>query len=105
MTDGVRARWAAAFAVGALVASTAYVVATIYEQIVAGPTDPFLIVRDVHFGYYHRAGLAAWTGGAAALACAQIVTSSSAIARIERLVTAWTIPWTLALAVLAYLFP
>lgn len=101
----IATRRATALAVGALSASSFYVIATIYEQIVAGPTDPFLIVRDVHFGYYHRAVLAAWLGGVAALVAWRSLDAPERVARVERWVTTLTLPLVVLLGIAATVFP
>ncbi|GAB4215189.1 MAG: hypothetical protein OHK0013_40540 [Sandaracinaceae bacterium] len=103
--DTLTGRRGTATAIAAIAASVAYVVAGVYERIVAGETDPFLIVRDIHFGYYHRAALAAWIGGTAGLVALRLLDEPGRIARAERALTRATVPLVLALAVVTYLVP
>jgi hypothetical protein len=95
----------AASAIAATTAAVAYVVAGVYERIVAGETDPFLIVRDVHFGYYHRVGLAAWIGASAGLVALRLLDVPERVARAERAITAAALPLVIVLAIVAYLVP
>ncbi len=106
MNDALQpSRLSLAGAIGALTSAAGYVLATMYEQLVAGPTDPFLIVRDIHFGYYHRAALAAWIGGVGALVAFRLIDQPSRVAAAERWITRGTLPLVVVLGVLSMVFP
>ncbi|MBN8611396.1 MAG: hypothetical protein J0L92_12455 [Deltaproteobacteria bacterium] len=94
-----------ATATAGLAAAIVYVVACIYDRIVSGLADPFLIVRDVHFGYYHRAVLAAWLGGIAGLIAARLLDSPERVSWVTRVLTRATLPTVVLLSVATYLFP
>jgi hypothetical protein len=98
-------RLALALASAALGASIVYVAACIYDRVVSGLADPFLIVRDVHFGYYHRAVLAAWLGGAAGLVSHRLLDSRERVERVTRVLTRATLPAVVVLSVATYFFP
>jgi ABC-type polysaccharide transport system permease subunit len=88
-----------------LVASLAYVAACVYDRLVSGLADPFLIVRDVHFGYYHRAALAAWIGGAAALVAYRSLDGAERIDRLVRALVPTILPVVVLVAIATYVFP
>ena len=94
-----------AIATAGLAAAIVYVVACIYDRIVSGLADPFLIVRDVHFGYYHRAVLAAWLGGIAGLIAARLLDSPERVSRVTHVLTRATLPTVVLLSVATYFFP
>lgn len=100
-----RRRAALALVVCALAASVAYVAACVYDRIVSGLADPFLIVRDAHFGYYHRAALAAWIGGAAALVAYRSLDRPQRIDGLVRALTPAVLPLVAIVAIAAYVFP
>lgn len=104
-SSDVNRRLALALAATALGASIVYVVACIYDRLVSGLADPFLIVRDVHFGYYHRATLAAWLGGIAGLVVHRLLDSPERVARVTQVLVRSTLPTILALCVATYFFP
>jgi hypothetical protein len=103
--DSPKGRLPTAGAVAALSASVAYVIANLYERVVAGEPDPFLIVRDIHFGYYHRAALAAWLGVAGGMVAFRLLVTPAEVERVQRWVGGTTLPLVVALGALAYLFP
>ena len=100
-----RRRAALALVVCALAASVAYVAACVYDRLVSGLADPFLIVRDVHFGYYHRAALAAWVGGAVALVAYRSLDRTERGDRAVRLLLPSVLPVVALVAFAAYVFP
>lgn len=104
-TSFARRRAALALVFLALAASVAYVAACVYDRVVSGLADPFLIVRDVHFGYYHRAVLAAWLGGAAALVAHRSLDRPDRVDGFARVLTPTVLPLVVAVAVAAYVFP
>jgi hypothetical protein len=101
----MRGRLSVAIAIAALAASTAYVLACAYELAVAGRGDPYLIVRDVHFGYYHRVALAAWVGGIAGIVAHYAVATEDRVRRAEEAITRAVLPLLLVLAVGTFVFP
>jgi hypothetical protein len=100
-----RRRVSLAIATAGLAAAIVYVVACIYDRIVSGLADPFSIVRDVHFGYYHRAALAAWLGGIAGLIAARLLDSPERVTSLTQILTRATLPTVVLLSVAAYFFP
>lgn len=101
----MRDRVSVALAIAALAASLAYVVACAYDLAVSGRGDPYLVVRDVHFGYYHRVALAAWTGGVAGLIGLFTLGSTDRVRAAERVVMRATLPIVIVLAIGTFVFP
>ncbi|MFN7696653.1 MAG: hypothetical protein ACK6CU_24375 [Deltaproteobacteria bacterium] len=98
-------RRALAIVVTSLAASVAYVAACVYDRLVTGLADPYLIVRDVHFGYYHRAGLALWLGGVAGLVAYRTLERRERVELLVRFATPLVLPLVLLVALAAYVFP
>lgn len=99
-----RAITSASLALAGLGASTAYVAQCAYELAVGGRGDPYLVVRDVHFGYYHRVALAAWLGGLV-FVLARLALDAGRAQRVIDGLTPWVLPWIALLAIGTYVFP
>jgi hypothetical protein len=100
-----RRRTALALVLSALAASIAYVAACVYDRIVSGVADPFLIVRDAHFGYYHRAALATWIGGAAGLVAYRSLERPRRVDALVRALTPAVLPLVVIITIAAHVFP
>ncbi|MBX7195402.1 MAG: hypothetical protein K1X94_25325 [Sandaracinaceae bacterium] len=98
-------RAALAGVVAALGASTTYVAALVYELAVGGRGDPYLIVRDVHFGYYHRVALAVWVGLVAGLLAHMHLDTDARRVRVETQLTRHTLWIVGLLAIVSFVCP
>ena len=100
------ARLSVALAASGVVACVAYVGACIYDFVVnGGRGDPYLIVRDIHFGYYHRVALAGWVGGAFGILVLHAANAPNRVTQLESFLTRATVPLVVVLVVLAFIFP
>jgi len=78
MTDSARQRLAVASLVFALAAPLAYVTQRIYERARGAIVSPFLLVRDLHVGYFYRVAIAVFVGGAIAAIAQRVLEASDA---------------------------
>ena len=99
------ARWSLASTSAGLSASCAYVGACIYDFVISGRGDPYLIVRDIHFGYYHRVALAAWIGGIGGIVVFAYAHSETRTKQTERVLLRAALPIVCMLTVLTFVFP
>ncbi len=100
------ARASTALAMAGMAASGAYVSACIYDFVInGGRGDPYLIMRDIHFGYYHRVALAAWAGGVAGIIAFYAANAPQKVLRMESFLTRAALPVVVGLAVLTFIFP
>jgi hypothetical protein len=103
--ERARRRAAVACASAGLIAATAYVVQRLYDHAVLGTIDPLLVLRESHTAYYWRAFVATWWGGTIGSIAWAAAGTDARIERLERAIAVAVVPWTLALAIAARVFP
>lgn len=104
-TDEARRRAAIALAWAGVAAGTAYVAQRLYDWSVAGPIDPLLVLREPHVAYYWRAMVATWWGGTLGALAWGLFGDAARRARAERVLRVVAMPWAIAIAVAAGIWP
>ena len=101
-----------AIALGALVFALgspfAYVAQRVFERARSGPTDPLLVVFDLHTSFYWRASTAAWWGVVLAIGAYAFAAQPSASTlrdRLTRTLAIVALPLALALGLARWRMP
>jgi hypothetical protein len=90
----------------ALAAPTVYTLARLYEVARGGGSDPALVLRAVHTGFYWRSIIAAWAGGVVAITVYALLRNDArALARAPRMLARLAVVLLPLAALSAYLRP